>query len=60
MTIPGIGPMCATTIQAFASPMEELSNRRDFAARVAVFCLGGSRPVGGKSCVEIQKPKTTY
>lgn len=32
MTIPGIGPMCATTIQAFAPPMEEFSNGREFAA----------------------------
>jgi transposase len=32
MTIPGVGPMCATTIQAFAPPMEEFSNGRDFAA----------------------------
>jgi transposase len=32
MTIPGVGPMCATTIQAFAPPMEEFSNGREFAA----------------------------
>jgi len=32
MTIPGVGPMCTTTIQAFAPPMEEFSNGRDFAA----------------------------
>ena len=31
-TIPGVGPMCATTIQAFAPPMEEFSNGREFAA----------------------------
>ena len=33
MTTPGVGPMCATTIQAFALPMEEFSNGREFAAR---------------------------
>ena len=33
MTISGVGPMCATTIQAFAPPMEEFSNGREFAAR---------------------------
>ncbi|MCK5444489.1 MAG: IS110 family transposase [Rhodospirillaceae bacterium] len=32
MTIPGVGPMCATTIQAFAPPMEEFANGREFAA----------------------------
>lgn len=32
MTIPGVGPMCATTIQAFAPPMEEFSKGREFAA----------------------------
>ena len=32
MTVPGVGPMCATTIQAFAPPMEEFSNGREFAA----------------------------
>ena len=33
MTAPGVGPMCATTIQAFAPPMEEFSNGREFAVR---------------------------
>ena len=33
MTTTGVGPMCATTIQAFAPPMEEFSNGREFAAR---------------------------
>lgn len=32
MTIPRVGPMCATTIQAFAPPMEEFENGREFAA----------------------------
>ena len=32
MTVPGVGPMCATTIQAFAPPMEEFSSGREFAA----------------------------
>ena len=32
MTVPGVGPMCATTLQAFAPPMEEFSNGREFAA----------------------------
>ena len=31
MTIPGVGPMCAKTIQAFAPPMGEFSNGREFA-----------------------------
>ena len=31
MTVPGVRPMCATTVQAFAPPMEEFSNERDFA-----------------------------
>ncbi|WP_198144918.1 transposase, partial [Pseudorhodobacter aquimaris] len=55
MTIPGVGPMCATTIQAFAPPMEEFSNGREFAARVAGLYQGRSRPVGDKSWVEPQK-----
>ena len=32
MTIPGIGPICATAIQAFAPPMESFRRGRDFAA----------------------------
>ena len=32
MTIPGIGPICATAIQAFAPPMESFRCGRDFAA----------------------------
>ena len=32
MTIPGVGSMCATTIQAFAPSMEEFANGRAFAA----------------------------
>ena len=33
MTVPGVGPICATTIQAFAPPMEKFSNGREFAVR---------------------------
>ena len=32
MTVPKVGPMCATTVQAFAPPTEEFSNGREFAA----------------------------
>ena len=32
MTIPGVGPICATAIQAFAPPMESFRRGRDFAA----------------------------
>ena len=32
MTIPGIGPICATAIQAFAPPIESFRRGRDFAA----------------------------
>ena len=32
MTVPKVGPMCATTVQAFAPPMEEFSNGCEFAA----------------------------
>ena len=32
MTVPGVRPMCATTVQAFAPPMEEFYNGREFAA----------------------------
>ena len=32
MTIPGIGPICAMAIQAFAPPMESFRRGRDFAA----------------------------
>ena len=34
MTVPGVGPICATTIQAFAPPMEKFSNGREFAVLV--------------------------
>lgn len=32
MTMPGIGPICATAIEAFAPPMESFRRGRDFAA----------------------------
>ena len=32
MSIPGIGPLCATAIQAFAPPLESFRRGRDFAA----------------------------
>jgi transposase len=32
MSMPGIGPICAMAIQAFAPPMESFGNGRDFAA----------------------------
>ena len=32
MTIPGVGPICATAIQAFAPPMESFRCSRDFSA----------------------------
>ena len=32
MTIPGIGPICASAIQAFAPPMESFRRGRDFSA----------------------------
>ena len=32
MTIPGIGPLCASAIQAFAPPMESFRRGRDFSA----------------------------
>ena len=32
MTVPGVEPMCALMSQAFAPPMEEFSNGREFAA----------------------------
>lgn len=32
MTIPGVGPICATAVEAFAPPMEGFNSGRDFAA----------------------------
>jgi transposase len=32
MTIPGVGPICATALEAFAPPMESFNSGRDFAA----------------------------
>ena len=32
MTIPGVGPICAAAVHAFAPPMETFRNGRDFAA----------------------------
>ena len=32
MTIPGVGPICAMAIQAFAPPMESFRRGRDFSA----------------------------
>lgn len=32
MTIPGVGPICATAVEAFAPPMDSFNSGRDFAA----------------------------
>ena len=36
MTMPGIGPICAMAIQAFAPPMESFQGGRDFAAWIGL------------------------
>ena len=36
MTVPGIGPICATAMEAFAPPAETFSKGRDFAAWVGL------------------------
>lgn len=54
MTTPGVGPMCATTIQAFAPPMEEFSNGVNLQPG-AVLYQGRSQLVGDKSWLEPQK-----
>ena len=46
--------MCATTIQAFAPPMEEFSNGVNLQSG-AVLYQGRNHPVGDKSWLEPQK-----
>ena len=46
MTMPGIGPICAMAIQAFAPPMEAFSNGRDFAAWLGI--VPRQKSTGGK------------
>jgi transposase len=46
MTIPGIGPICAMAIQAFAPPMELFRAGRDFAAWIGIVPRQNS--TGGK------------
>jgi transposase len=36
MTVPGIGPTCATAMEAFAPPAETFSKGRDFAAWIGL------------------------
>ena len=40
MSVPGIGPVCAMAIQAFAPPMEGFERGRDFAAWLGPVRLG--------------------
>jgi transposase len=53
MTIPGIGPICATAIEAFAPPMEGFASGRDFAAWLGLtpkqHSTGGKPRLGGMS-----------
>ena len=46
MTIPGIGPICASAIQAFAPPMESFRRGRDFSAWLGV--VPRQHTTGGK------------
>ena len=46
MTIPGIGPICAMAIRAFAPPMETFKNGRDFAAWTGL--VPRQKSTGGK------------
>ena len=46
MTIPGIGPICASAVQAFAPPMESFRRGRDFSAWLGL--VPRQRTTGGK------------
>lgn len=46
MTVPGIGPICAMAIRAFAPPMETFKNGRDFAAWAGL--VPRQKSTGGK------------
>ena len=51
MTIPGIGPICAMAIQAFAPPMESFRRGRDFSAWLGLVprqCSTGGKPRLGR------------
>ena len=47
MTIPGIGPITAMAIQAFAAPMENFRHGRDFAAWLGL--VPRQHSTGGKA-----------
>ena len=53
MTVPGIGPICAMAIQAFAPPIEAFKNGRDFAAWLGMVprqnSTGGKQKLGTTS-----------
>jgi len=53
MTVPGIGPICATAMEAFAPPAETFSKGRDFAAWVGLtprqHSSGGKERLGNTS-----------
>jgi len=50
MTIPGVGPICATATEAFAPPMESFKSGRDFAAWLGLtprqHSTGGKQQLG--------------
>jgi len=51
MTIPGVGPICAAAVEAFAPPMTGFGNGRDFAAWLGLtprqYSTGGKTRLGG-------------
>jgi transposase len=53
MTIPGVGPICATAVEAFAPPMEGFQSGRDFAAWLGLtprqHSTGGKQRLGKMS-----------
>ena len=53
MTIPGVGPICATAVEAFAPPMEGFKSGRDFAAWLGLtprqHSTGGKQRLGKMS-----------
>ena len=53
MTIPAVGPICATAMNAFAPPMESLNSGRDFAAWLGLtprqHATGGKERLGKMS-----------
>ena len=55
MTIPGVGPVTALALQAFAPPMEKLPARARLLGLAGASCPGSTRPAASRGWAEYRR-----